>query len=161
MEQLSVGKMDMRQPREYDVFEDRSKFISCISGVSTKKLYELLKLDEDQEQSGEFDTLDVTLSSEEIIISSLVKFSSPRVRFLRRPNEPLSFRVEHKYLRNLLRVMAIGPEFHPIHLAYQPEEKLLVFGDAQGRGCIEVVPINKKEISEALLHLQLNNSSEC
>ncbi|MCL7042191.1 hypothetical protein MKW94_009131 [Papaver nudicaule] len=146
-------------PSHLDV-SDRSKFVSSIE-ISAKQFYYLLELNEDQKLSGQYDIVDVSLSNKEIRISSLVNFSSPQINVLVPANKPLSFAVNRKTLRWLLIMMAMGKEVHPIYLAYQPEENKLILADVKGQIYIETLPCTKKEISESLLHLKLDNSSGC
>lgn len=88
MENLLVEKMDQREPRSrrprtlinhkpFDIFDVRSKFVSSVN-ISAKKIHDLLKLDENQRLSGQFDILDVSLSNTGISISSLANFSSDK-----------------------------------------------------------------------------------
>ncbi|KAI3899510.1 hypothetical protein MKW92_016613 [Papaver armeniacum] len=174
MENLSVGKMDNNVPpvkpqcglpvfmyKRDNVFDVRSKFVSRIK-ISAKKLYEQLKTYEDQKPPGEFDILNVSLSNNEISISSLVtslvNFSSDQLmEVLVQTNEAITFGVDHKTFMRLLRIMALGKEVHPILLAYQPGEDKLILKDRQGETHFTTVPCTPKEINESLLNLKLNN----
>ncbi|RZC63845.1 hypothetical protein C5167_025590 [Papaver somniferum] len=171
MENLLVEKMDQREPRSrrprtlinhkpFDIFDVRSKFVSSVN-ISAKKIHDLLKLDENQRLSGQFDILDVSLSNTGISISSLANFSSDKINVLVPTNEPITFGVKRRLLSDGLRLMAVGNKVNKIYLAYQPEEEKLTFADAQGQMFLETFPCTKKEISESLVHLNLNNSSGC
>ncbi|KAI3943879.1 hypothetical protein MKW92_013228 [Papaver armeniacum] len=158
-----MDQMPLIPDKPFDVFDVRSKFVSCIK-ISPKKLNDFLKLDEEKKLSGKFDILDVSLSNMEISFSSLVNFSSAQeqIKVLVPTNEPISFGVGRKTLRKGLWMMAVGKEVNRIYLAYQPEEeKKLILADAQGQVYLETVPCTQKEISESPLHLKLNNSSGC
>ncbi|KAI3930416.1 hypothetical protein MKW92_014124 [Papaver armeniacum] len=168
METISVGKMDNMPPIEpksgLEIFTRdlmfESKFVSSIK-ISAKKLRKQLKLIGDNKRPGGFDILNISLSNSEISISSLVAFSSPEMmEVLVQTNEPISFGVNHLAFRSMLSVMSsmsIGKEIDEMVLAYQPEENKLILKNTQSLAYIRTVPRVPKEISESLLHLELNN----